>query len=313
MRIARSALRALEAAALNSAADGQSERRSGGGRLAHGGAAAAAVLAPLAGWLLAATSVAAAATMGGGSGGAGGRSSGGDGSQLPLLSAYPEDGALRPLAERVLVPGSGEQQLPQGATPRTANVPVAVHLPPNLVETASLLRVLSAAPRLPAAGWETLCRRLLRSPPSHVAAGGGGVAEVSEWQTDASAALRLAVLDLVLTQSLRAESLGMASVLDHAMMPAAFGQLPSTCQVLLLRRLPDAIRCLPANRAGPLLQALPGLAPMGRGVQAAGVDLQVAAWEGLTGLCCCIGEKDASIVSKVCWTGASGGGLHAAG
>ncbi|KAI8466909.1 MAG: hypothetical protein J3K34DRAFT_524154 [Monoraphidium minutum] len=273
VRAARGALRALEAAALGApmAATGATA----GGRLSGG-----AALAPLAGWLLAAASATAAAA-GGAAGGAGG-SGGGGGGDAPPLAAYPEDGALRPLAERLLLPGSGECG--------------GESLGP--VEAASLLRVLAAAPRLPTAGWEPLLRRLLRP----AAPGGGGA---PGWRAGAGCALHCAALDLALRHSGRAPQLGLAPPLDAALMPAAFSQLPAPARALLLRAAPDAVRCLPANRAAPLLQGLPGMVPRlprgGGGGGAAPEEaaaLGVAAWDGLRALCGCLSARDASISSK---------------
>jgi len=330
LRTARSALKALEAAALGSGSSSSSGSGTCGGRLTGGGTAASAALAPLAAWLLATTSAAAAAgSMGGSSssgasagergGVSGGATAAGGVLAAPPLSAYPEGGALRPLAERLLMPNSGEESgaaaaaaaadagpplvAPPAATFGDGSVPASV--PPGPVEAASLLRVLAAAPRLPAAGWEAVCRRLLLRPAAATAAG---------WQHETAVPLRLAALDLVLSHA-HVTALGLTSLLDHALMPTAFAQLPVACRALLLRRIPDAVRCLPANRAGPLLQGLASLVPEagsgGGGASAAGSEvgvLQVAAWEGLRGLCGCLAGKDAAIISKVRFEQGLGGG-----
>ncbi len=210
--------------------------------------------------------------------GAGGGGAGSGAAQASPLSAYPEDGALRPLAERLLLPGSGEEAAPQAGAPSKDAAPGAI-------EATSLLRVLTAAPRLPAAGWEPVCRRLLRR-----GAGGAAAAQVQ-------LRLQLAALDLALTHA-HVTALGFASLLDHLLMPTAFAQLPAPCRAALLRRLPDAVRCLPANRAGPLLQVLAGLAA-GEGGAGDAADLAVSAWEGMRGMCAQLAAKDPAIVSKV--------------
>ena len=301
VRIARSALRALEAAALGGDARGGGGGGSGGARLAGGGSAASAALAPLASWLLAAVSAAAsaggaAAGAAAGSGGSGGGAQGVGAQQPPPppLAAYPADGALRPLAERLLMPGCGDgpdtppPPLPlsedsDGDSGRGAREAAAPSPPPGPVEAAALLRVLAAAPRLPAAGWDGVCRRLLLRPPAAV--------DAARREALQQAALRLALAHA------HVAPLGLSAVVDQALMPAAFAQLPPACRAALLRRLPDAVRCLPANRAAPLLQSLPALASSSADAAVA-AELEAAAWDGLAALCRCLSARDAAVASK---------------
>jgi hypothetical protein len=243
---------------------------------------------------------------------------GGADAAAPPLGAYPEAGALRPLAERLLLPGAGDAPAADGGAP-------------GPVEAASLLRVLAAAPRLPAAGWDAPARRLLLRPAARGAApaaaapaarlpasslactAGGG---------DPGAALRMAALEFVLAHA-HAPALGLASVLDQALLPAAFAALPLPCRAAALRALPAAARALPASRAAPLLQGLPALlppAPWGAGGTAGGAGaaapaleaaaLEAAAWEGLRGLVAALAARDGTIIAKVgarrlgawCWS-----------
>lgn len=238
-------------------------------------------LASLCGWLLA---LAAGGAGGGGGGGAGGGGEGVGGSgtsttaasgsaaaaeaALVPLVAYPQDGAMRPLAEAALALAGPQQQ--------------QQHLPP--LRAAAVLAALARAPRLPSgADWAGLCRTLLLSSSSR--------------DERADRDLQRAALHLALAHAPRSPQLGLAAVLGAAVAsPAAFAALGgggsgggNVLRADLLRALPVLARVLPPNRVAPLVLSVPDLAAVEReqvvGGGLSSARLAVAGWDGLAGLC----------------------------
>ncbi|KAF8057874.1 hypothetical protein HT031_005820 [Scenedesmus sp. PABB004] len=269
LQLARGCVKALEAAA----------------GLGGGGAATGATAAATAGWLLAAVCQAGRAGHGGGHAGApvAPRGGGAGSAALPPLALYPAAGALRPLAERALA-------FDPSAALHAGSAGVAAAL-----EVAACVRCLAAAPRLPAADWGGLCRRLISAAAAAGArVGGGGGADSGLAAAAAAAAqqLQAAALGLLLAHC-HAAALDLAGVLDACLSPAGFRQLAPLQQGALLAALGPALAALPVNRAAAVLQGLPGLVGglTGEGGGPAPAPgsgallLVLSAWRGLAEVC----------------------------
>lgn len=195
-------------------------------------------------------------------------------------------------------------------------------------------RVLAQGPRLPAADWLPLCRRLLQPTTfTAAAAGGSGGGDSTHQQQQQQLQLQLqqAVLQLVLSHC-TTPALGLSGVLDWLLSPARFQQAHVSLQVVLLQQLLVVLRVLPVNR-GPALLA--GLAGMVQSAAAAAAELSgashaatagaaggaagsaaaegggrqvwVAAWQGVAALCQAAGAKEVPFkdnkVSSGWWVG----------
>lgn len=306
--------------ALEGLASPGSAAPAGGGAAGVGAGAGAA-----AAWVLAACSAALAAqrasTQGGGGGGAGeeergtaagamgaGRGvvgTGGGGVDRPL-SAYPEDGALRPLinalTQLAAAPGN------TATATATATPPPSVALSPlvaggttavpatvsgtmdRLAAAAAVLRCLAAAPRLPAnVDLGSMCRRLLVS-----AASGSSSSTPSNSQSPAVShsmsltpivslpaavmEVQVAVVQLLLAHAASAPSTGLPGLLDELLGVSRFKSLPQPAQIQLLQHLPAALASLAPSRAAPIFTPLPAVAA------AAGPAVAAALWDGLRGV-----------------------------
>ena len=164
----------------------------------------------------------------------------------PALADFPQQGAMRPLADSLMSAAAASQASSEPGGSSAANTGVSQ----RLLHHASTAAVLAASPWLPHTSWGATLSASLTLEPAKCSSGASNV------PADTAATLlrlQLETINIALRHGSQAGA-GLGAWLADLLAPRAWARLPRALQVHLLLNVPAALRTLPAAAQQQMLR-----------------------------------------------------------